>query len=102
MDPLQRFRLDDQVVVITGASSGLGVGFARAVAAVGATVVLAARREDRLEALAAELLDPVEVDDDPERVNDEAYVQSIYDEVHGAIQAGMNRLAKKRRFPVFG
>lgn len=55
MDPLQRFRLDDQVVVITGASSGLGVGFARAVAAVGATVVLAARREDRLEALAAEL-----------------------------------------------
>ncbi len=49
-----------------------------------------------------EFLDPVEVDDDPERVNDEAYVQSIYDEVHGAIQAGMNRLAKKRRFPVFG
>ncbi|ANH37604.1 3-oxoacyl-[acyl-carrier-protein] reductase FabG [Nocardioides dokdonensis FR1436] len=55
MDPLARFRLDDKVVVITGASSGLGVGFARAVAAVGATVVLAARREDRLEALAAEL-----------------------------------------------
>ncbi|MGF7124750.1 SDR family NAD(P)-dependent oxidoreductase [Rhodococcus sp. TAF43] len=55
MDPLSRFRLDDRVVLITGASSGLGAGFARAVAAVGATVVLAARREDRLVALAEEL-----------------------------------------------
>lgn len=54
-NPLDRFRLDDRVVVITGASSGLGVGFARATAAVGATLVLAARREDRLEAHAEEL-----------------------------------------------
>ncbi|WP_204163861.1 SDR family NAD(P)-dependent oxidoreductase [Nocardioides solisilvae] len=54
-NPLDRFRLDDKVVVVTGASSGLGVGFARACAAVGATLVLAARREDRLEALADEL-----------------------------------------------
>jgi NAD(P)-dependent dehydrogenase (short-subunit alcohol dehydrogenase family) len=53
--PLDRFRLDDKVVVITGASSGLGAGFARATAAVGATVVIAARREDRLIALADEL-----------------------------------------------
>ncbi|MCD9198945.1 SDR family NAD(P)-dependent oxidoreductase [Aeromicrobium wangtongii] len=57
MSPLDRFRLDDQVVIVTGASSGLGVGFARAVAGVGATVVLAARREDRLAAVAAELRD---------------------------------------------
>jgi NAD(P)-dependent dehydrogenase (short-subunit alcohol dehydrogenase family) len=57
MNPLDRFRLDDKVVVITGSSSGLGVGFARATAAVGATVVLAARREDRLETLANELRD---------------------------------------------
>jgi NAD(P)-dependent dehydrogenase (short-subunit alcohol dehydrogenase family) len=55
MNPLDRFRLDDKVVVITGSSSGLGVGFARAAAAVGATVVLTARREDRLETLANEL-----------------------------------------------
>ncbi|NYG59769.1 NAD(P)-dependent dehydrogenase (short-subunit alcohol dehydrogenase family) [Nocardioides daedukensis] len=54
-NPLDRFRLDDKVVLITGASSGLGVGFARATAAVGATLVLAARREDRLSALADEL-----------------------------------------------
>jgi NAD(P)-dependent dehydrogenase (short-subunit alcohol dehydrogenase family) len=55
IDPLNRFRLDDNVVIVTGASSGLGVGFSRAVAAVGATVVLAARRQDRIETLAAEL-----------------------------------------------
>lgn len=52
---LDRFRLDDRVVVITGASSGLGLGFARATAAVGATLVLAARREDRLDVIADEL-----------------------------------------------
>ena len=44
------FRLDDKVVVITGASSGLGVAFARACAQAGADVVVAARRTDRLEA----------------------------------------------------
>ena len=53
--PLDRFRLDDKIVVITGASSGLGLGFARATAAAGATLVIAARREDRLASLAEEL-----------------------------------------------
>ena len=53
--PLDRFRLDDRVAVVTGASSGLGERFARVLHAVGATVVLAARRRDRLEALAADL-----------------------------------------------
>jgi 1-acyl-sn-glycerol-3-phosphate acyltransferase len=49
-----------------------------------------------------ELLEPIEVDDDPERVDDEAYVQGIYDRVETAIQEGMDRLAEKRSFPVFG
>ena len=52
---LDRFRLDGRVVVITGASSGLGAGFARALASAGATVVLAARRRERLESLAEEI-----------------------------------------------
>ncbi len=55
MDPLKSFRLDERIVVITGASSGLGRGFARAVSSVGATVVLAARRLERMEELASEL-----------------------------------------------
>jgi 1-acyl-sn-glycerol-3-phosphate acyltransferase len=48
-----------------------------------------------------ELLDPIEVDDDPERVDDDAYVDSVYNRVRYEIQAGMDRLAEKRRFPVF-
>jgi len=49
-----------------------------------------------------ELLDPIEVDHDPERLDDQAYVDKIYDEVESAIQGGTDRLAKKRNFPVFG
>ena len=49
-----------------------------------------------------ELLDPIHVDNDPERVNDRKYVDSIYVEVESAIQDAMDRLAKQRRFPIFG
>lgn len=52
MTILDKFRLDDKVVIITGASSGLGVSFAEACAQAGADVVLAARRAEKLTATA--------------------------------------------------
>jgi NAD(P)-dependent dehydrogenase (short-subunit alcohol dehydrogenase family) len=48
MTILDRFRIDDRVAIVTGASSGLGVAFAVALAEAGADVSLGARREDRL------------------------------------------------------
>jgi len=45
----------DGVIIITGASSGIGEAFARQVAPRAAVVVLVARRKDRLDALASEL-----------------------------------------------
>ncbi len=47
--------LSDRVIAITGASSGIGEATALACAQAGASVALAARRTDRIEALAAQL-----------------------------------------------
>jgi NAD(P)-dependent dehydrogenase (short-subunit alcohol dehydrogenase family) len=51
----KRFDLTGKVALVTGASSGLGVHFARTLAAAGASVAIAARRVDRLASLQAEL-----------------------------------------------
>lgn len=53
MTLLDLFRLDGRVVVVTGASSGLGVSFAQAFAEAGADLVLGARRAEKMVATAA-------------------------------------------------
>jgi NAD(P)-dependent dehydrogenase (short-subunit alcohol dehydrogenase family) len=77
-----QFDLTGRVALVTGASSGLGAEFVRALVASGARVAAGARRIDRLEALAAELGDavlPVEMD-----VEDEASIQAAYDKAEQA------------------
>lgn len=49
-----------------------------------------------------ELLDPIELDGDPERASDDSYVRTIYAEVEHRIQEGVDRLAQQRRFHAFG
>ena len=73
-------RLDGRTCLITGASSGLGAHFSRLASGAGAKVVVAARRKDRVEALANEIRAaggqalPVAMD-----VSDEASVMAAYD-----------------------
>jgi 1-acyl-sn-glycerol-3-phosphate acyltransferase len=45
---------------------------------------------------------PIELDHDPERAKDQPYVESKYEEVRQSIQQGMDTLARRRTFPVFG
>jgi NADP-dependent 3-hydroxy acid dehydrogenase YdfG len=54
---MAKYSLKDRIVFITGASAGIGAACARAFAAEGAKLLLAARRVERLEAMEAELLE---------------------------------------------
>lgn len=91
LDPLALFRLDGAVAIVTGASAGLGERMARVLHSVGATVVVTARRRERLDALAADLGDRVTVvagdmaeADDRERIVAEALA------THGRIDVLVN------------
>jgi NAD(P)-dependent dehydrogenase (short-subunit alcohol dehydrogenase family) len=79
-DVTPNFGLAGRIALVTGASSGLGRHFARVLHAAGATVVLAARRVDRIEAEAARL---------GERAH--ALAMDVTDEA--SIVAGFDRLA---------
>ena len=72
------FGLDGYTAVVTGASAGLGVEFAHALASAGARMALIARRESRLRSLAAEL-------------------KTIYDSNCLAITADLSRADERER-----
>jgi 1-acyl-sn-glycerol-3-phosphate acyltransferase len=46
--------------------------------------------------------EPIELDHDPDRAGDDDYVEAKYEEVRAAIQRGMDALARRRAFPLFG
>jgi len=80
------FRLDGRRALVTGASSGLGERFARVLHGAGAEVVVAARRLDRLEVLAAELGGAEAIACD---VADDAQVEELVERV-GAVDVLVN------------
>jgi len=49
-----------------------------------------------------ELLEPLRLDTDPARVDDQQYVDRTYREVEQRLQAAVDRLAKRRSLPIFG
>jgi len=86
--------LSGRVAVVTGASSGIGAATARALAAAGMTVVVGARRAERLDAVCDEIraaggrADPCVAD-----LRDEAQVTALVDravERHGRLDALVN------------
>ena len=45
---------------------------------------------------------PIHVDSDPSRLDDKDYIEKIYRQVEDSIQEGMDTLARRRAFPLFG
>lgn len=83
----ERFRSSKAPIVV-------GPPFGIAIETVPAHVPLPAK-------IRTEILEPINLEDDPGLADDQAYHQHVYDRVEGAIQSGMDRLAEERRFPVF-
>lgn len=92
--PAELFDLTGRVAVVTGASSGLGDGFARTLAAAGATVVAAARRADRLDALAADLPGVVPVECDITVPADRERLIGVAAEINGGVDILVNNAGR--------
>jgi NAD(P)-dependent dehydrogenase (short-subunit alcohol dehydrogenase family) len=99
LDPVAAFRLDGRVVIVTGASSGLGARFARVLDGAGASVVLAARRVERLEALAGDLKDAVPVACDLSQPDAPRELVEAALEHYGAIDVLVNNAGVDALFP---
>jgi NAD(P)-dependent dehydrogenase (short-subunit alcohol dehydrogenase family) len=77
IDVRSLFDLDGRVAVVTGASSGLGERFARVLHAAGASVMAAARRTERLDALAVSVADDAGFAVTPCDVTSDAYCERL-------------------------
>jgi NAD(P)-dependent dehydrogenase (short-subunit alcohol dehydrogenase family) len=84
------FGLRERVAIVTGASSGLGAHFASVLARAGASVVLTARREDRLRELAGELPGSLVIAADISSESDRERIVRETIESHGRVDILVN------------
>ena len=88
--PAARWRLDDRVALVTGASAGLGARFARVLHQAGAYVLATARRADLLDQLVGECGERIEVM--PGDITDASHRQALAGRlaVHGRLDVLVN------------
>ncbi len=90
---IDSFKMDGRIAIVTGASSGLGEGFARSLSSAGATVIAVGRRLDRLEQLANEVPGIVPVQADVTKEEDRAALIAAANE-RGPIDVLVNNAGK--------
>ncbi len=100
LDPLASFRLDGQVAIVTGASSGLGHRFARVLHAAGAIVVVAARRGDRLRELVAEMPGAMVMNADLSRPHDRERLVAETTDRFGTVHVLVNNAGVGRKVAI--
>ena len=83
-------KLENSIVIVTGASSGIGLATARLLAKDGATVVLAARSADKLQALATEVSNSLAIPTDLRKIDDIQRLVKTVKEKYGRIDILIN------------
>jgi len=92
--------IDQAVCIVTGASSGIGAATARHLAGRGAQVVLAARRTDRIEALARELPGALAVTTDVTAPGDLEHLVATAVDVFGRVDVLVNNAGQGLHVPI--
>lgn len=99
-DPVSGFRVDGKIAIVTGASSGLGARFARVLHAAGATVVITARRMDRLTVLAESLPGSLAVQCDVAQATERENLIRTVVETFGRVDILVNNAGITHKTPI--